>query len=163
VSATTAPPVTSAALSENLCWLLARASQVLVGEFTEALEGHGISPRGHAVLSAAREQEATQSQLARMVGLDKTTMVATIDELEGLGYAERVASPTDRRVRVIHVTAAGKRRMAQADKILERVREDVLSALPDDERDIFLHSLATLACNRAAEPLSCTPSVLRTG
>ena len=83
-------------------------------------------------------------------------MVATVDELEAAGFAERVASPTDRRVRVIRVTAAGKRRLAQADRILDRVREDVLGALPDDEREIFLHSLATLACERSAEPLHCT-------
>jgi MarR family transcriptional regulator for hemolysin len=155
------PPVTSAALSQNLCWLLSRASQVLVTEFTQALEGRGISPRGHAVLTAAREQETTQIQLARLIGLDKTTMVATVDELEAAGFAERVASPTDRRVRVIRVTAAGKRRLAQADRILNRVREDVLGTLPDDEREIFLHSLATLACERSTEPFHCTSSVLR--
>jgi DNA-binding MarR family transcriptional regulator len=150
-------------LAGDLCWLLSRASHGLLTEFTQALEGYGLSPRGHEVLVAARGAEATQTQLARAVGLDKTTMVATIDELEAAGLAERVAAPNDRRVRVIRVTAAGKRKIAQAERILDRVREDVLSALPDGERDVFLRSLAALACGRLADPVSCARSVQRRG
>ena len=44
-----------------------------------------------------------------MIGLDKTTMVVTVDELERAGLAERQASSTDRRARIIKVTPAGRR------------------------------------------------------
>src|SRR5689334_20036816 len=93
-----APP---AALTENLCWLLTRAGHVLVNEIAAALEASGMSPRAHEVLSAAVAGTFTQTELVGMVGLDKTTMVVTLDELEQLGWAERTPSPTDRRARIV--------------------------------------------------------------
>ena len=103
-------------LTGNLGWLLAQASHALSTEMTAAFEAGGATPRGHCVLSTARTGEFTQKELADMVGLDKTTMVVTVDALEAAGLAERVPSPHDRRARVISVTAAG-------ESVVERGRE----------------------------------------
>ena len=150
-----------AALASDLCWLLARASHGLTTEFTAALEDLGISPRAHAVLTTAMTGEHTQSEIARQVGLDKTTMVITVDELEAAGLAERRPSSTDRRARFIAVTDAGKRIVKRADKVLDRVREDVLSALAPEEREVFLTALERLACGRLSEPVACAHTVRR--
>src|SRR3979409_1199881 len=90
-------------LTTKLCWLLSRASYTLTTEMTAALEGLGLSPRAHAVLATAMTGDHTQTELARIVGLDKTTMVVTLDELEAAGLAERRPSSEDRRARVIAV------------------------------------------------------------
>ena len=150
-----------AALSTDLCWLLARASHALTTELTAALEDLGISPRAHAVLTTALPGELTQSEIARAVGLDKTTMVVTMDELEADGLAERRPSRSDRRARVIVVSEAGKAKVREADKVLDRVRDDVLSVLAPDERDTFLRGLSRLACGRLAEPVPCAHPVRR--
>jgi DNA-binding MarR family transcriptional regulator len=149
------------ALSGDLCWLLSRASHALMTEFTAALEGSDISPREHAVLTGAMTGEHTQTELARSVGVDKTTMVVTVDDLEAAGLAERVASPHDRRARVIRVTLAGERKVAEANEILDRVREDVLEGLPEDDRAVFLRCLTQLAGGRLAEPVQCVHTVRR--
>jgi MarR family transcriptional regulator, transcriptional regulator for hemolysin len=148
-------------LASDLCWLLSRASYGLTTEFTAALEDVGISPRAHAVLTTAMTGEHTQSEIARQVGLDKTTMVVTVDELEAAGLAERRPSRADRRARVIAVTEAGQRTVEQADKVLDRVREDVLSELEPEERQVFLNALGRLACGRLAEPAVCAHPVRR--
>jgi DNA-binding MarR family transcriptional regulator len=150
-----------AALSSDLCWLLARASHGLTTELTAALEEVGISPRAHSVLATAMTGELTQTEIARAVGLDKTTMVVTVDELEAAGLAERRPSSSDRRARVIVVTEAGERAACEADEVLDRVRDDVLSSLDPDERQVFLNALATLACGRLAEPVPCAHPVRR--
>src|SRR4051794_7004423 len=126
----TAAPGAPAPLCDNLCWLLSRASYTLTTELTAAFEELGISPRGHGVLAAAATGEHTQTELARMVGLDKTTMVVTLDELEAAGLAERRPSPTDRRARVIAVTKAGARKLRRAEAICDAIRDDVLGVLP---------------------------------
>src|SRR3954451_18693399 len=138
--ATQAEPTTEAPapLCDNLCWLLSRASYTLTTELTAALEELGIAPRAHAVLAAAATGEHTQTELARMVGLDKTTMVVTLDELEAAGLAERRPSKTDRRARVIAVTKAGQRKVREAEKIGDAVKRDVLSTLPAPQRQAFL-------------------------
>jgi MarR family transcriptional regulator, transcriptional regulator for hemolysin len=96
-----------------------------------------------------------------MVGLDKTTMVVTLDELEAGGLAERRPSSRDRRARVIAVTEAGKRKVAEAEDITERIRADVLSALPDGEREAFMDALTRLVGGRLAEPVECARPVRR--
>src|SRR5215211_3447477 len=112
-------------ISTDLCWLLSRASYILTTKLTAALEGLGVSPRAHCVLSAAMAGDHTQTELARTVGLDKTTMVVTLDELEAAGLAERRPSSADRRARVIAVTKAGERKVRDAEAIAERTTEDV--------------------------------------
>ena len=148
-------------LASDLCWLLSRASHVLMTESTSALEEVGISPRDHAVLTTAMTGQLTQTEIARIVGLDKTTMVVTVDELEMAGLAERVRSGSDRRARVIEVTDEGERMVRAADKVLDRVRQEVLSALPAEDRDVFLRALGTLASGRLAEPVPCAHPVRR--
>jgi len=149
------PQQALAPLASDLCWLLSRASHGLTTEFTAALEDLGISPRSHSVLFTAMTGEFTQTEIAKMVGLDKTTMVVTVDELEAAGLAERRPSTTDRRARVIVVTDAGVRLVLEAEEVLDRVREDVLSVLEPDERLVFLKALGTLACGRLGEPAAC--------
>jgi MarR family transcriptional regulator for hemolysin len=139
-----APPQ---ALASDLCWLLGRASQLLNSEFTHALEASGISPREHSVLATALTGEHTQTDLARLVGLDKTTMMVTLDDLERQGLAVRRPLPSDRRARVVAVTAKGNEAVQGAEAILDRVRDQVLGLLPADQRDSFLQSLGCLACS----------------
>jgi MarR family transcriptional regulator, transcriptional regulator for hemolysin len=158
---TTQAVQTPTPLASDLCWLLSRASHGLTTELTAALEEVEISPRAHMVLMTALSGEYTQTEIARMVGLDKTTMVVTVDELEASGLAERRPSRTDRRARVIVVTDAGRMKVREADAVLDRVRDDVLSALPDDEREVFLRALGRLACGRLADPVACSHPVRR--
>ena len=148
-------------LAANLAWLLSQASYALATELTAALEDLGISPRSHCVLSTAMTGELTQTELAQAVGLDKTTMVVTIDELEKAGLAERRPSKTDRRARVIGVTKAGQRKVAQAAEVVERVQADVLGTLPAKERQAFVEALSGLVCNRLSTPAECQHSPRR--
>src|SRR4051794_36835084 len=146
-------PASVRPLNENLCWLLSRASHSLTTELTAALEDLGLSPRAHAVLSAAMTGTHTQTELARTVGLDKTTMVVTLDELEAAGLAERRPSKVDRRARVIAVTPAGARKVAEAEEIGARIRADVLPARAPGARDAFRRSLGRRGAGRLAEPV----------
>jgi MarR family transcriptional regulator, transcriptional regulator for hemolysin len=145
----------------NLAWLLYRAHWALAAELTAALAPLGISARGYHVLRAALSGEHTQTELAEMVGLDKTTMVVSVDELERDGFAERRPSPHDRRARIIAVTAAGKRKVAEADKVKERVQADVLGELPARDQKALIDALDKLVQGRLAEQIDCTPPLRR--
>jgi len=145
----------------NLAWLLDRAHWALASELTAALEPLGVSARGHHVLEAALSGEHTQTELAEMVGLDKTTMVVTVDELERSGLAQRRLSPRDRRARIISVTAAGRRKVAEAEKVRERVQAEVLGELTAREGAALIGALAKLVERRLAERVQCTPPLRR--
>ena len=155
---TKSPPVSQGEqpLAGNLNWLLAQASHAMVSEMTRAFEEMGVAPRGHCVLSAALTGEHTQKELADIVGLDKTTMVVTVDELERSGLAERRPAEGDRRARIIKVTPAGKRVVVKGEKVVSRIQEDVLSSLPARERKAFVEALETLVCGRLSTPAECS-------
>ena len=148
-------------LAANLSWLLSHVSYTLTTELTAALERIGISPRDYCLLSTAMSGEHTQIELAKLVGLDKTTMVVTLDELESEGLAKRRPSSEDRRARVVEVTAAGKRKVARAKEVVEQIQQDVLTSLPADQRKAFLEALTGLVSDRLSKPAVCAQPVRR--
>jgi MarR family transcriptional regulator, transcriptional regulator for hemolysin len=148
-------------LAENLSWLLTQAHFNLVSEIAVAFEPLGVSNRGYNVLATALGGEYTQKDLAERIGLDKTTMVVTVDELERQGLAERRPSSKDRRARVITVTRAGERKVREGQAIVERIQNDVLDSLPASQRKVFLESLGSLVKDRLSEPSECSPPLRR--
>lgn len=155
------PAGTDPDLDLDLLLLLGQASHALATELTARLEELGMTPRMHCVLAHAMRGQLTQNELAAQCGLDKTTMVVTLDELERAGLAQRRASSTDRRARIVTVTAAGKRKVTQADAIVARVNADVLSALPAREREAFTSALKRLVDVRLSTPVQCERAVRR--
>jgi DNA-binding MarR family transcriptional regulator len=145
---------------ENLGWLLATVSHAFTTELTAALEAVSVSPRAHCVLSTALQGEYSQTALAHAIGLDKTTMVVTIDALEKAGLVERRMSSHDRRARVIAVTEAGRQKVAEGEAIVARVQEAVLETL-GAEREGFMAALRQLSCGPLSEPAECAHPVRR--
>lgn len=145
----------------DLLFLLAQASHVLETELTARLSELGVSPRAYCVLSKALPGTLTQSQLAELTTLDKTTMVVTLDELEKDGLAERHASATDRRARIITVTDLGQKVVAEGEKLVNAVYDDVLAALPIGERQAFVAGLERLVGGRLSTPTHCDKPVRR--
>jgi DNA-binding MarR family transcriptional regulator len=148
-------------LTNNLGWLLSQTYYAFASEQGSALAPLGISPRAYCVLSSALAGERTQTELAQLTGLDKTTMVVTLDELEEAGLAERKPSAADRRARVVSVTRKGADRVERARKLLEDVQSDVLSTLPARERDAFVSALNMLVADRLSEPVEGGPPMRR--
>ncbi len=145
----------------DLIFLLSQAAHALTTELTAELEGLGITPRSHCVLTQAMDGDQTQIKLAERCALDKTTMVVTLDALERAGLAERRPSPSDRRARIIAVTDAGRETVAQANDIVERIYAEVLDSLPAGERDAFVDGLSRLVTDRLATPPACDRPVRR--
>jgi MarR family transcriptional regulator for hemolysin len=139
------------ALASNICWLLSRANWLQKAEIETALMSTGLTTRQHQVLTAALDAEHTQTQLANILGLDKTTMMVTLDELEREGLAQRRPVPSDRRARLVAVTADGHKLLRKADKAFGEANERVLMRLPEAERSVFLQALERLACPGCVE------------
>jgi DNA-binding MarR family transcriptional regulator len=151
-----------ASVGHDLMFLLGQCGHVLITELTAGLENLGISQRDYCVLSHAMTGDGlTQIRLAELCNLDKTTMVVTVDELEKAGLAERRADPHDRRARIVTITEAGRRMVADARKVVEHIYEDVLSSLPAGEREAFVNALERLVNGRLSVPTPCSRPVRR--
>ena len=147
--------------AEDLGLLFSLASHGLATRMAAAFDGEGMTPRAHCVLSKAMGEELTQGRLAELSGLDKTTMVATIDELERSGLAERRPGPNDRRARVIAVTPKGEDVVARGREIVDRVQQEILGELPGEEREVFVNALSRLVNCGLGTPAECEQRVRR--
>ena len=95
----------------EITWLLHRAAQRMHVVTGEQAEKHGLSLREHIVMSAMdKTLGQTQVELAKTVGLDKTTLMSLLDRLEQQGLVVRRSDPRDRRARVPDLTPAGEAR-----------------------------------------------------
>ncbi|MFI7243575.1 MarR family winged helix-turn-helix transcriptional regulator [Streptomyces qinglanensis] len=136
----------------DLSYLLDHTSHVLRTRMAAALAEIGLTARMHCVLVHALEGERTQSELAGIGDMDKTTMVVTVDALEKAGLAERRPSSTDRRARIIAVTDKGARTAERSQRIVDSVHGQALDALPDGDRETFLRLLDHLAGGHLSTP-----------
>ena len=137
----------------DITGLLNMAGHALSNRLSAALADVDLTPRMQCVLVHALEEERTQIQLAALADLDKTTMVATVDDLEARGLAERRPSATDRRARIIAVTDKGRAAAEEGQQIVDQVHADALGTLSAADRSSFVQALALLAGNKDAGPV----------
>jgi DNA-binding MarR family transcriptional regulator len=100
-----------------------------------ALETIGLTPALFAVLNFLRARDgAIQQEIGAAMGIDPSTMVALIDQLEGAGLAKRRPHPKDRRAREVQLTPKGRRTLERARELAAKVEGDVLQGLSRTER-----------------------------
>jgi DNA-binding MarR family transcriptional regulator len=124
------PPVTE--FAGQLFFRLWRATHTRA---SEALETVGLTPALFALLNVIGAREgAIQQELGSAMGIDRSTMVSLIDQLESAGLAKRRPSATDRRAREIAITPKGRRLLQRARRMVSQVEDEVLAALTAEER-----------------------------
>src|SRR5882724_2841877 len=86
----------------------------------------------------------TISQIQEKVRLASGSMTAAVDRLEKLGLVVRKSSPSDRRARVLELTARGKRLAASSFEKHAKDLEALMSALSEEEMEQLHGSLRKL-------------------
>jgi DNA-binding MarR family transcriptional regulator len=115
--------------------LFFRLWRVTHTRFGEALEPLGLTTALFALLNVLGTREgAIQQELGAAMGIDPSTMVSLIDQLEAAGLAKRRPRPTDRRAREVAITPKGRRVLEQARELAAQVEVDVLGGLSAAER-----------------------------
>jgi DNA-binding MarR family transcriptional regulator len=91
-----------------------------------------------------------QQEIGAAMGIDPSTMVSLIDELEREGLAKRRPCPRDRRAREVALTAKGRRLRERGRRMATQVDNEVLRGLTARERR-ELESLLRRALDSAPE------------
>ena len=101
----------------SVAFLLSTLGYTVSRRFHQTLEPLGLEPGEFALMRAvaAGDGEA-QNTLAERLRISPSWMVAVVDELERRGLLERRPHARDRRVRNLHLTAAGKKLLKQAER-----------------------------------------------
>ncbi len=116
-------------------WLLNQAAMPanrLVAEGLAGVDGR----RHHYVVLAALEEggPASQADLSRRTTIDRSDMVAAVNELAERGLVARSPDLEGRRRNVVSLTTAGRRHLQKLDRILVQAQDDLLAPLSPAER-----------------------------
>lgn len=145
------PDTEIAEFAGQLFFRLWRASHTRVAE---ALRSIGLTPALFGVLNVlAVRTGAIQQELGSAMGIDPSTMVSLIDELEGAGLARRRPHPEDRRARQVSITPKGRRVLQRARKLAFEAEDEVLGGLTVTERRELLMLLRRAFSSAPPQPL----------
>jgi DNA-binding MarR family transcriptional regulator len=131
-SATTAPFRSVAFLLSSLGFTVSR-------QFQRVLEPLELEPGEFALLRAVSASDGEpQNALADRLHISPSWMVAIVDELERRELLERRPHARDRRVRNLHLTAAGLKLLKQAERKAQQFDRKVSEPLTETElRQLF--------------------------
>jgi DNA-binding MarR family transcriptional regulator len=139
ISAMATSPSPDTPVTEFAGQLFFRLWRVSHTRVAEALGSVGLTPALFGLLNVLGAREgANQQEIGSAMGVDPSTMVSLVDELEAAGLAKRRPHPRDRRAREVVISAKGRRVLEQARGLAAQVEEDVLQGLTAAERREFL-------------------------
>ena len=123
----------------QLFFRLWRASHTRIAE---GLQSIGLTPALFGVLNVLGARKgAIQQEIGSAMGIDPSTMVSLIDELESAGLAKRRPHPKDRRAREVTITPKGRRLLDRGRRMAFAVEDEVLQGLAAGERRELLRLL----------------------
>jgi DNA-binding MarR family transcriptional regulator len=126
------------AVQHRLGYLLKHANLAFAEHSASALASLQINGRELAVLTVlSADQPLAQHQAAGRLGVDRTTMVDLVDELERKALVSRGPDPSDRRRNLVHLTAKGRRVLTDGALAAEQAERQFLTALSPAEQDQF--------------------------
>jgi DNA-binding MarR family transcriptional regulator len=122
-------------MRDRVPFLLYRAAEASHALANQMLAEVGLAARQVGILTMVSELgPMTQKALADALRIDRTTMVALIDDLEQRGLAVRQRHPRDRRAFLICPTDAGRAALKSALAILDEQQRRFLAPLTQQER-----------------------------
>ena len=87
------------------------------------------------------------SELAEVQGIELPPLMRTLTLLEKQGYLLRSTSPYDKRIRLLTLTAQGRSRLEELNRVIETYQHRVTCTIPEAELAAFSTTLNQLACN----------------
>lgn len=126
-------------------WLLSRAAARSARLLADGFGAAGVRGYDYRLLAVLDERgPASQAELGRRAGIDRSDVVAALNDLEARGHVSRAPDPTDARRNVVTLTAAGRRALTALDGVLDAIQVELLAPLEPPERDQLIALLAKL-------------------
>ena len=136
-------PPSQAHIHAEIGRLIAWLGRIWRREADQALSDHGLSyATAIPLLVLSRQGEnIRQGVLADELGIEGPSLVRLIDLLQAEGLVERREDPTDRRAKTLHLTATGDAKVEEINRVLRRVRANLLKDIGSDELAVTFATL----------------------
>lgn len=134
-------------LEGRATWLVSRAYARSAGLLSAGFEAHGGGLRSyHYRLLAALEEwgPASQAELGRRTGIDRSDVTAALTELESRDLVARSVDPDHKRRKIVTITAEGAGRLLELDRVIDGIQEEFLAPLTAAQRRQFITLMSRL-------------------
>ena len=129
-----------------LCFRAQKAARSMARRFDAALRPHGLTSGQFSLLNAAnREDPATMSEIAALLGTDRTTLTAAVKPLARRGLVSVETGADDRRNRRIDLTDQGRALLARATPVWRDCHRTLDARLGEGGADRLRRDLEALA------------------
>ena len=132
---------TPARVKDRPTWLISRAYARSSGLLKAGFELHGSGLRSyHYRLLAALDEggPASQAELGRATGIDRSDVTTALSELESRRIVERTVDTDHKRRNIVTLTSEGVARLRELDSVIDDVQEQVLGPLSAPQRRQFI-------------------------
>ncbi|WP_344218102.1 MarR family winged helix-turn-helix transcriptional regulator [Kribbella sancticallisti] len=140
-----------AALKKLPSWLLTQSAahaHRIISEAFAAGEARGYHYRLLATLAEFGPQ--SQASLGRRTGIDRSDVVAAINELSAANYVERSPDPTDGRRNIITLTPTGQAQLNRLEALVQQAQNTLFASLSPSERGELTRLLTKVLDHHAA-------------
>jgi len=141
------PGRTPARVKDRPTWLISRAYARSSGLLNAGFEAHGSGLRSyHYRLLAALEEwgPASQADLGRSTGIDRSDVTAALAELESRHLIERTADPENKRRNIVTLTPKGAQQLRDLDTVIDTIQDELLAPLTPAQRRQFITLISRL-------------------
>ena len=126
-------------------YLLGTVGSIVYQRWAEVLAELEVTPTQAKVLMALGEAGPLgQQRLAELVGIDPRNAVAVVESLVGAGLVSRAVDPSDRRRRVLALTAPGRRLVKKLVTSTTQKDDELLASLPAGDRETLRRLLSAV-------------------
>jgi MarR family transcriptional regulator, lower aerobic nicotinate degradation pathway regulator len=135
------PRRTPTRLRDRPTWLISRAYARSTGLLNAGFESRGNGLRGyHYRLLAALDEwgPASQADLGRNTGIDRSDVTAALAELETRGLIERSVDPEHRRRNIVTLTPEGVEQLSDLDAVVDAIQDELMAPLTVAQRRQFV-------------------------
>jgi len=132
-------------LNDMPTWLISQTALHAHRLLTRALGAADSNGYQYRLLAVLEEfGPASQAALGRRTGIDRSDVVAALNELAECGLVDRSTDPADRRRNIITVTAAGSEWFQQLDNAVADVQDVLLAPLSPAEHQRLTRLLSRI-------------------
>ena len=136
----------------NFGFLLHDVARLMRKRFEQKARGLGLTRSQCSVLAhLARHEGIQQGGLAEILEIEPITLTRILDRLEQAELVERRAHPTDRRIRLLHLTPKAHPLLGEIFSIGAATREEALEGVAEAQRDQLFAILSAMKANLLAK------------
>ncbi len=130
---------------------LAQLSFLVYGTLERLAAEHDVSIIQMRLLGVLRDRRPTMNQLAKLLGLDKSSITGLVDRAERRGLVARVPSTTDRRAVLVNLTEDGRLLASEVSIRFETEISTMLGSLAARDRQALTRIVSRLLVAHAAD------------